>query len=286
MLVTANTSSATVPFRATTPRRPRTYCSVYPPVSDVEAPTAATTTPLRLPSLKEFEQGVEDLIKFHGSATSSPPPAFTPTSSQASPVPRFDVFGGGPPHSSPTPHDRHFYTHRAFSSSPVSSPSLYASSVKSPRVFTPSIDGSATEYSGYPSPPLEDNAQQDGEAPHINKKYTTEEGDFIIYALNDKKQKWATIKRDFATIFGSIPQRTMSGLQAWYYRMNLRIPVWDEQGWLIFDNEEDEEPRTIAIKCRQKASEGMGLAQRYPERLIQYSWADEASKLEARDWGE
>lgn len=249
----------------------RPYQSVYPSIPDVRWPTeAAPPSPLRLPSLQEFEKGVKDLIKFHGHSTSSPPPSLTPPSSQASPISHFDVFSRSPLNSSPSSsRDHHFYTQQAFSSSPM----------PSPLVYTSSMDSSLAKFSGYPSPPPDD-------ARHINKKYTTEEGDFIIYALHDKKQKWATITRGFAMQFGNMPDRTTSGLQAWYYRMNLRIPVWDKNGWLVFDNDDDEEPRTVTIKCRHKASEGLGLAQRYPERMVEYDWVDEASKLEAQDWGE
>ena len=136
---------------------------------------------------------------------------------------------------------------------------------------------------GYLSPPPESDQR------HCNKKYTTEEGDFIIYAWHDKKQKWQSIKRDFGRIFGTKPERTIQGLQAWYYRMNQRIPVWDQDGWLIFNDEEDIEPRYISIKCRERdavhKSEPLGLAQRYPERAMHYPWVDPEVKRQARDWG-
>ncbi|KAM5351508.1 hypothetical protein ACJ41O_004231 [Fusarium nematophilum] len=135
----------------------------------------------------------------------------------------------------------------------------------------------------YPSPPPE------GENRHINQKYTTEEGDFIIYAWHDKKMKWQRIKQEFASRFGRTPERTVQGLQAWYYRMNQRIPIWDQDGWLCFDNEDDLEPRHVSIKCRErdgqdKPMEPLGLAQRYPERAMNYDWVDPEFKLKARDW--
>lgn len=136
---------------------------------------------------------------------------------------------------------------------------------------------------GYPSPPPE------LENRHCNKKYTTEEGDFIIYAWHDKKQKWQSIQKDFARIFGTTPERTIQGLQAWYYRMNQRIPVWDRDGYLIFDDDDDIEPRYISIKCRERdavhKSEPLGLAQRYPERAMHYHWVDPEVKRQSRDWG-
>ncbi|KAL6355062.1 hypothetical protein LRP88_11539 [Fusarium phalaenopsidis] len=101
----------------------------------------------------------------------------------------------------------------------------------------------------YPSPPPE------SENRHINQKYTTEEGDLIIYAWHDKKMKRQRIKQEFAARFGRIPERTVQGLRAWYYRMNLRIPIWDQDGWLCFDNEDDLEPRHVSIKCRGRDSQ-------------------------------
>ncbi|KAF4454584.1 hypothetical protein F53441_2927 [Fusarium austroafricanum] len=135
----------------------------------------------------------------------------------------------------------------------------------------------------YPSPPPE------GEGRHINQKYTTEEGDYIIYAWHDKKMKWNRIKQEFAARFGTTPERTIQGLQAWYYRMNQRIPVWDQNGWLCFDNEDDLEPRHVSIKVRERDSqdkpmEPLGIAQRYPERAIHYSWVDPEAKFKAQDW--
>ncbi len=141
-----------------------------------------------------------------------------------------------------------------------------------------------TGHDSYPSPP------PDGENRHINQKYTTEEGDFIIYAWHDKKLKWQRIKQDFASMFGRTPERTVQGLQAWYYRMNQRIPLWDKDGWLIFESDEDLDPKHISIKCRERDSqdkpmEPLGLAQRYPERAIHYSWVDHDVKRKSRDWG-
>lgn len=130
----------------------------------------------------------------------------------------------------------------------------------------------------------------DAEDRHINQKYTTEEGDFIIYACHDKGDKWVTIQKAFAERFGTTPKRSVQGLQAWYYRMNLRIPVWDDDGRLIFDDEDAFEPKLVSIKCRERDGHGknkepLGLVQRYPERAIHYSWVEPHMKEQARDWG-
>lgn len=136
-----------------------------------------------------------------------------------------------------------------------------------------------------PSSPCPDNEDR-----HINQKYSTEEGDFIIYAWHDKKMKWVRIQEEFAERFGTTPKRSVQGLQAWYYRMNQRVPVWNQDGWLQFENEDDLEPKHSVIKCREREGQGknieqLGLAQRYPERALHYSWVDHEIKLKARDWG-
>ncbi|KAF4948963.1 hypothetical protein FGADI_9247 [Fusarium gaditjirri] len=122
-----------------------------------------------------------------------------------------------------------------------------------------------------------------------NQKYTTEEGDFIIYARHDRNMKWSSIVEEFATMFGHSPRRTIQGLQAWHYRMNNQIPVWDADGWLCFDHDDDVEPRQISIKSRERhmylqPGESLGIAQRYPERAVHYTWVDPKTKLMAKDW--
>lgn len=249
----------------------------------------------KLPSLGEFDQGVEDLARVHG--RTSPMIGRTvfndwgnTTTNQALPsvwavrehvaeehvpnayLPRRETNSLGqytlaidqarrPLQSYTSPDSSYNY--------PMTSPTVLAQS----------------NMDCYPSPPPE------GENRHINQKYTTEEGDYIIYAWHDKKMKWQRIKQEFATRFGCTPERTVQGLQAWYYRMNQRIPIWDQDGWLCYDNEDDVEPRHVSIKCRARDSqdkpmEPLGLAQRYPERAMNYSWVDPELKEKARDWGE
>jgi hypothetical protein len=124
----------------------------------------------------------------------------------------------------------------------------------------------------------------------FNQKYTIEQGDFIIYARHDKKLSWSGVVREFANQFGNTPRRTIQGLQAWHYRINNQIPVWDEDGWLCFDHEDDDKPRQISIKARERhmylhPGESLGIASRYPERAVNYSWVDPMTKLVAKDWG-
>lgn len=124
-----------------------------------------------------------------------------------------------------------------------------------------------------------------GKKRHNNQKYTTEEGDFIIYCVHDKKLKWKSTHRNFTNVFGTTDQRTYQGLRAWYYRMNQHVPLWDENGRLIFEHEEDLEPKHISIKRRERHDRPMGLAQRYPERAVGYRWVDEDIKRRCYDWG-
>ncbi|KID59539.1 hypothetical protein MAN_10583, partial [Metarhizium hybridum] len=191
---------------------------------------------IQLPSLGEFDLGVEALARSYGSARPStaplPPP---PPSRQVSML--------------------------------LSLPQAY--------------DFQFVRCDPSPSP--------DGENRHISQKYTTEEGDFIIYCWHEKNLKWQRIKQDFAAMFRRTPERTIQGLQSWYYRMNQRIPLWDPDGRLIFDNDNDIEPKCVSIKCRQRDSqdnpmEPPGLSQRYPERAIHYSWVDPELKRVYQDW--
>ena len=231
----------------------------------LRCPESPADSPVQLPSLAEFDAGVEAIARSFGQPPSWDPHGSEPlvhtakvdTLSQQRPLPSI--------YQSPT-HTTSPYSYHSYS--------LNDASTLAPN-----------SYSSYPSPPPDK-----GDGKHCNKKYTTEEGDYIIYAWHDKNQKWETIRNNFARLFGSEPNRTVQGLQAWYYRMNQRIPLWDQDGWLLFNDEDDVEPRCISIKCRERdavhKSEPLGLAQRYPERAIHYAWVDEDVKRQASGWGE
>ena len=51
-----------------------------------------------------------------------------------------------------------------------------------------------------------------------DRKYTPEQGNWIIDAFVVKKMSWKTIKENYNIQFPSTPERTEQGLQAWYYR--------------------------------------------------------------------
>jgi hypothetical protein len=236
-----------------------------------------------LPSIHEFDQKIQELISKHGPARSSTWTSVNDT--------RPAVTLGQTPH-------------KPVQLKVVTSPVDYNSFHGAPYPYQHSH-----EYVVPLSP--------EAEGRHINQKYTTEQGDYIIYAWHDKKLKWAAIKEEFASMFGRTPERTVQGLQAWYYRMNKEIPVWDDDGWLIFEHEDAVEPKCVSIKRRQrevkcqscimaqgnnkmkKDADGLwreegcqckqlgplGLAQRYPERLVHYPWVDPELKRKARNWG-
>ncbi|KAM0290997.1 hypothetical protein ACHAO9_004524 [Fusarium lateritium] len=274
--------------------------TILPGLHNVASPQG--NTPTRLPSLGEFDQGVEALIRAHGTAkTCSPqsplaritrnPTALEPLRTITQPQPSWSLKdrSAEDPASNYPASRRGTVTTSQYPVSPDSCQQPFGGSYGNTDTYygyaasSPSIQG-LPSMSCYPSPPPDG-----GEGRHINQKYTTEEGDYIIYAWHDKKMKWLRIKQEFAARFGRTPERTVQGLQAWYYRMNQRIPVWDQDGWLCFDNEDDLEPQHVSIKCRErdsqdKPTEPLGIAQRYPERAIHYSWVDAETKFKAREW--
>ncbi|CAM1505540.1 Fc.00g111770.m01.CDS01 [Cosmosporella sp. VM-42] len=274
-----------------------------PRLLHLNSPRKNSVSQVRLPSLEEFDQGVEELARIHGPVNSWTPPSPLPSLTRSGSLletlqpmtpPRSSLTIKGRPFEDPA--SGYFSARRGT----ITSLSQYALAIgqemetvkwqtaqyhSSPDNYHHGLSSPLQGYGmdSYPSPPPE------GENRHINQKYTTEQGDFIIYAWHDRKMKWQRIKQEFANMFGREPVRTVQGLQAWYYRMNQKIPIWDKDGWLCFDNEEDLEPKQISIKCRERDShdkpmEPLGLAQRYPERAINYTWVDPELKHKARDW--
>ncbi|OWT42381.1 hypothetical protein VFPPC_18492 [Pochonia chlamydosporia 170] len=206
-------------------------CSPFPDTSRLDSPRINSL--VRLPSLAEFDLGIEALARSYAPACLDTP---------LSPLPAY------------VPQDHY-----------------------APYYMNDACMHDVSGLDGYRSPP------PDGQNRHINQKYTTEEGDFIIYAWYDKKLKWKRIKQDFATIFGRTPERIVQGLQGWCYRMNQRIPLWDQDGWLIFDNEDALGPKHISMNCSERDTQNKpmkppGLVQRYPERALHYSWVDPEMK--------
>ncbi|KAG7410382.1 hypothetical protein Forpi1262_v014255 [Fusarium oxysporum f. sp. raphani] len=251
------------------------FTSLVRPYNLVSPPRSAS---VRLPSLESFDQEVEALIRENR-------PPKTPAS--VSPLDHCAV--GGPANSHPTsqrgtgtgPSQDRFSLNYSLHSWQIS----YGKRDKhlGNDASTPSLQDQPSMIC-YPRPAREVKKR------HVNQKYTIEEGDYIIYASQDKKMKWHRIKEEFAKLFGNIPERTVQGLQAWYYRMDQRIPMCDPDGRLCFNNEDDLEPRYINLKiCDRgylvKCIGPLGIAQRYPERAVQYSWVDAETKAKARDLG-
>ncbi|KAG9254950.1 uncharacterized protein F5Z01DRAFT_673502 [Emericellopsis atlantica] len=211
------------------------------------------SSPVQLPSLAEFDRGVESLIQSSG-------PPFPVRPLQRTPVVA----------SEPLPPPRTLYDQPVYMNTQASQSHHYYHSPYPTSEYTSRHDASR-----YPSPSSE-------KGKHCNKKYTNEEGDFIIYMWTDKGLKWEDVCKEFRRRFGG-PLRSTQGLQAWYYRANLNIPVWDDDGWLVFDNEDDITPQVRQIKCRERDALPT-LCQRYPERAVTYHWVDPAHQEQASEW--
>ncbi|KPM43525.1 hypothetical protein AK830_g3034 [Neonectria ditissima] len=260
------------------------------PLPGLHLNTPRGSLQVKLPSLGEFDQGVEALARTHGPVNSWTPPSPLPNVPRNYSLPESVTLSRSSWQRSLEGPAGEFLASRRGTITSLSQYALTADQTQQPHQIYMGTDNyhgyslhspSPQDTDCYPSPPPE------GENRHINQKYTTEEGDFIIYAWHDKKMKWQRIKQEFAARFGRTPERTVQGLQAWYYRMNQRIPIWDQDGWLIFDNEDELEPQHVGIKCRERDTqdvEPLGLAQRYPERAINYSWVDPELKRKAHDW--
>lgn len=214
--------------------------------------------PIKLPSLKVFDQGVNALARLYKTAQSQ-------SFHSSFPRPRYRPIAPKPMTSTVVIpiHKTAFPKHANISNS-------YSSRI-----------------GGSPGPP----PNKKKECVSRKGRYTTEEGDFIIYFWHDMELNWQEIETRFAKEFGPSRRRTVQSLQSQYYRMNDRIPLWDDDGRLIFEKEDDVQPMYTSIKCRERERqcrtlESLGLGQRYPERAIGYSWVDDESKRKWRDWGE
>lgn len=271
------------------------------PVSLREDPS-----PTRLPSLEEFDQGVQALAQADGRINdqghmfrlpSISSNVHTAKSTDTSQQPRAGLLHSAWPRTAVgLVTDDSASRRMSLSTLNRSTPSPSHDAqlpYRSYRVREPLYRSPADYQRGVrevPSTDFQRSPSPDNSGYHTNQQYTTEEGDFIIYARHDKRMKWSCIEEEFAVRFGHSPKRTVPGLQAWHYRINNRIPVWDKDGWLCFDKSDDLKPREASIKCRERDNLGrsmdyFGLAQRYPERAIYYPWVDQETKDRARDWG-
>ncbi|KAI9903396.1 hypothetical protein N3K66_002748 [Trichothecium roseum] len=275
---------------------PQSTPRYLPPLSRRNTLQNSSSAQVSLPSLSEFDQGVEDLARRHhvDSARHQSIPALSPLATDLSP---------SSPQKNKTIGPVRGRNNLGFSGT-VPRDSVLSSQWERPRDPLQETTRPSTSYQpafhGYDVAssqtrryelPLSPPPDQDGrfEGRHINKKYRTEEGDFIIYMWHDRGQKWQDIKRLFANQFGATPERTVQGLQAWYYRMNQSIPEWDRDGWLVFEDDYALEPKQYAQKCRERDSNRephklIGLEQRYPERAIGYDWVDPETKARCQDW--
>ncbi|SPJ80248.1 uncharacterized protein FTOL_08640 [Fusarium torulosum] len=266
--------------------------------------TPQENLPTNLPSLADFDKGVEDLHRTHGAAKT-----YTPQSPQAELSRNQIALGPLTSITQPQPSwplrdhiaedSTNVYNVSRSTTLPSPIPSLVGNSYQpllgtsgSPNpchdyaVTCPPVQGcSSMVYS--PTPLSQGNKKR-----RKNPDYTKEEGDFIIYTWYDRGiRDWIAIHDAFARQFDEAPERSQGALISLYYRLEKRIPVWDEEGKLCFDNEDDIEPRFVekagceaGNECQHMKS--IGLAQRYPERAINYSWVDLETKCMAQDWAD
>ncbi|KAG6050303.1 hypothetical protein E4U39_004431 [Claviceps sp. Clav50 group G5] len=127
-----------------------------------------------------------------------------------------------------------------------------------------------------------------------NKRYTVEQGDFIVYAREDLSLSWPGVATAFANLFHEgCYVRRHQGLEGWYYRNNTVIPEFDSDGRLVFEgNGQPRKPRTRGVKCRDLVNgktipirTGFGLGHRHPERGMGYEWVRPDHRLQFQDWG-
>jgi hypothetical protein len=111
--------------------------------------------------------------------------------------------------------------------------------------------------------------------PHCNLKYRNEQLDFILYWNGDKLLAWKDVVAKFRETFPAEQIRGIQGLQGVFYRQNKGIPMTDENGELVFDDNDN--VRTVEVKVREQ-NHKIGLLDRYPERAIMYRWVEEEDK--------
>ncbi|KAG6082626.1 hypothetical protein E4U33_005497 [Claviceps sp. LM78 group G4] len=130
--------------------------------------------------------------------------------------------------------------------------------------------------------------------PRCNKRYTVEEGDFIVYAREDLSMSWFEVEAAFADLFHEgCHKRRHQGLEGWYYRNNSTIPEFTSDGRLVLvGTGSAAKPRIRSVKCRDLVNgktvpirTGLGLGHRHPERGMAYEWVLPDHRLQFQDWG-
>ncbi|OAA65077.1 hypothetical protein LEL_10524 [Akanthomyces lecanii RCEF 1005] len=217
---------------------------------------------VQLPSLREFDRGVNALVKANG--------------------------GHVRPWSPATPRKASMALWAILSPPPPPPARLYTLSECLGQIEVPRDEGPVGGLAGPPTHARDGNHSPTvDEVERTSPRYTIEEGDFIIYAFCDKKLSWYTIHKEFTAKFRRDPERSVQALQAWFYRTNQQIPVWDQDGALVFESDTDMEPKQKSSRCNSqgRAINTPGLAQRYPERAVHYDWVDPDLKLAMSAWG-
>ncbi|KAG6112986.1 hypothetical protein E4U31_001965 [Claviceps sp. LM219 group G6] len=129
-----------------------------------------------------------------------------------------------------------------------------------------------------------------------NKKYTIEEGDYIVYAREDLRLSWKRVTEAFVNLFHEgRRERNRPGIEGVYYRSNGKIPDCYSDGRLVFewdDKKKKYEHRLNPVMCREKENgkkdstrTGLGLGHRHPERGMDYEWVRPDHRRQFQDWG-
>ncbi|KFX96507.1 hypothetical protein V490_03310 [Pseudogymnoascus sp. VKM F-3557] len=130
--------------------------------------------------------------------------------------------------------------------------------------------------------------------PHSNVPYTLEQVHFIQYHRDDKTRRWQAIADSFGKQFhkiyiqlGNTPNRRKGALECRYYRAQM-YPKMDDEGNIVLD--QNDQVAMVNIRVRDRNSHPHSsilenyfkLVTRCPEKVLTYSWTDEADKEKAR----
>ncbi len=140
------------------------------------------------------------------------------------------------------------------------------------------------DYDGPATSPSSRAQYQRSGTPRSNKKYTTEQTDWISYHKYDKNLPWDKVNAMYRQTFPEDVGRGNSGLQAVYYRLNLSMPLLDPAGNLVPSEDDPDEFATQELKLRRQGTK-IGLLYRYPDRAVSYDWVDDEDKSKVWELG-
>lgn len=142
--------------------------------------------------------------------------------------------------------------------------------------------------------PLGSRSESPPSPAHSNIPYTLEQVHFIQYHREDKSMQWQAIVDPFRIQFprvyiqlGNTPERRKGALECRYYRAQM-YPKMDDGGNIVLDQNGQVEMVNIRVRDRNShpyssiLEDYFKLVTRCPERILTYSWTDEADKEKAR----